>query len=166
VLGEALPEPGRDVAGWLLEDLREHLPEARITVLAMEDEAGRADALLRRGLEVAVGPSSPRAWGGQRLHHYSATLAIGPEALRHFGPMLKETQSLAVGGYVPTGGSDADRPGLRWADVVVVPSDGHAVEAVARAGPIPVVVIGRRGHGRGVIDLLAHLGLTAGSVSR
>jgi GT2 family glycosyltransferase len=161
VVAEALPEIGRgDPAGRLLEDLRTQLPDARITVLAVEDQAGQADTLLRWDLEVGVSPPDPLTWGTQRLHHYSAALVIGPRALQHFGRMLTETQRLAVRGYVPADGGNADWVGLRWADVVVVPSENHAEEALARAGPTPVVVVGGRAHDRAIMDVLAHLGLT------
>jgi hypothetical protein len=157
-----------DPVSTLVQEMASLWPTARITLVASDPGAAseeEAVPLLDAGVEVIVKVNDWQDWFARRRYHYSVVIVRGATNVERFGDVLRATQPQATRVYFAE--DRADTESLRWAQMVLCPTDAsrHAVTTVSPGASVLELNNGI-GLQRALIEAMAHLGVEPPDLER
>jgi hypothetical protein len=149
VVGDFVPDGGRQRLEGLLHGLLELWPQARVTYLALDDLDAELHAppLLAAGVELAWPGEGLGAWLAQRRHHYGVVLGTSWAAVMPpVRGLLDATQPRAHRALLLDASFEADLAGDGYREAVrsarlLLCTDGGQRELAARTAPAAASVV-------------------------
>jgi GT2 family glycosyltransferase len=164
VLGERVPFAGRAAAA--IAEGAASIDGVRVTVSAGRVERHEMERLLAIGIEMV--PSEGAGWLSARPAHPTVVVVEGPDVAARYASALLDTQPHAAlvydvegAGSQGVGSRSTEMAMLARADVVLAPTEGHAVFVRELRTEVPVIVVPEDpvGAAAAAADALAHVGI-------